>query len=60
MYVPMPEKFDGKVEDFIEAWLEQFQTWFRHREQVEGTVEARTCIETAIQNTKPGISLDLT
>ena len=32
VYIPMPEKFDGKVGDFIEAWLEQFETWFRHRE----------------------------
>jgi len=60
VYVPMPEKFDGKVGDFIEAWLEQFETWFRHREQVEGTVGNRTRIETAIQNTKSDISLDLT
>ena len=26
IYVPMPEKFDGKVGDFIEAWLEEFET----------------------------------
>ena len=26
VYVPMPEKFDGKIGDFIEAWLEQFET----------------------------------
>jgi hypothetical protein len=60
VYVPMPEKFDGKVGDFIEAWLEQFETWFRHREQVEGPVDERTRIETAIQNTQSDISLDLT
>jgi hypothetical protein len=60
VYIPMPEKFDGKVGDFIEAWLEQFETWFRHREQVEGMVEPRTRVATAIQNTKPGIVIDLT
>ena len=60
VYVPMPEKFDGKIGDFIEAWLEQFETWFRHREQVEGLVEDRMCIETTIQNTKSDISIDLT
>ena len=31
VYVPMPEKFNGRVGDFIEAWLEQFKTWFHHR-----------------------------
>src|SRR5437667_11670194 len=60
VYVPMPEQFNGKVGDFIEAWLEQFETWFRHREQVEGDINERTRIETAIQNTKHEISLDLT
>ena len=60
VYVPMPEQFNGKVGDFIEAWLEQFETWFRHREQVEGDINERTRIETDIQNTKHEISLDLT
>src|SRR5437773_3417793 len=60
VYVPMPEQFNGKVSDFIEAWLEQFETWFRHREQVKGDINERTRIETAIQNTKHEISLDLT
>jgi hypothetical protein len=59
VYVPMPEKFDGKVGDLIEAWLEQFETWFRHREQIEGPMDDRIRVETAIQNTKSEISLDL-
>ena len=59
VYVAMPEQFNGKVGDFIDAWIEKFETWFRHREQVEGTIKERTRIETAIQNTKPEISLDL-
>jgi len=59
VYVSMPEKFDGKVSDFIEAWLEQFETWFCHREQVEGPVQECMRIETAIQNTKSDISIDL-
>ena len=59
VYVAMPEQFNGKVGDFIDAWIEKFETWFRHREQVEGTIEERTRIETAIQNTKSEISLDL-
>src|SRR5579862_3248001 len=58
VYIPMPEKFDGRVGDYIEAWLEQFETWFRHREQVEGTVKLRDRVETAIQNTKSGIMID--
>ena len=60
VYVPMPDQFNGKVGDFIETWLEQFETWFCNREQVEGTINERTQIETAIQNTKHEISLDLT
>jgi len=28
VYVPMPDKFDGKVGDYIDGWLEQFETWF--------------------------------
>jgi hypothetical protein len=60
IYVAMPERFNGKVGDYIHAWLEQFETWFRHREQVEGAVLERTRIETAMQNTKSDISLDLT
>src|SRR5271169_4372616 len=60
VYVPMPDKFDGKVGDFVDAWLEQFKTWFRHREQVEGKVKQRTQVETAVQNTVSTISLDLT
>jgi hypothetical protein len=59
VYVAMPEQFNGRVGDFIDAWIEKFETWFRHREQVEGTIKERTRIETAIQNTKPEISLDL-
>jgi Retrotransposon gag protein len=60
IYVAMPERFNGKVSDYIHGWLEQFETWFRHREQVEGAVLERTHIETAMQNTKSDISLDLT
>ena len=56
----MPDKFDGKVGDFVDSWLEQFQTWFAHREKVEGPVDTRTRIETAIQNTRGDISLLLT
>jgi hypothetical protein len=44
----MPEKFNGKVSDFIETWLKQFETWFRHQEQIEGPVDDRIHIKTAI------------
>ena len=59
VYIFMPEKFNEKVEDFIEAWLEQFETWFRHREQVEKSIDDHIRIETSIQNTKSNINLDL-
>src|SRR5436305_13766949 len=49
VYVPMPEKFNGRVGDFIEAWLEQFKTWFHHRALVEGaSVEEREQVEPAM------------
>jgi len=60
VYVSIPDKFDGKVGDFIEAWLEQFETWFHHREQVKGPLDPHTCIDTTTQNTKSNISIDLT
>ena len=60
VYVDKPDKFDGKVGDYIETWLEQFGTWFSHREQIEGTVEDRIRVETAIQTTAGDISHQLT
>jgi len=59
VYITMPKQFNGKVGDFVDAWIEKFELWFRHVEQVEGTINERTRIETAIQNTKPEISVDL-
>src|SRR5947199_1798557 len=60
VYVPMPEKFNGRVGDFIEAWLEQFKTWFHHRALVEGaSVEEREQVETAIGNTELNTCLAL-
>ena len=56
----MPDKFDGRVKDFIEAQLEQFETQFCHREHIEGPIEGRMHVETAIQNTKADVSIDLT
>lgn len=56
MYVAMPKQFNGRV---VGAWLEKFETWFRHREQVEGIIQEIRCIEPAIQNMKPETSLDL-
>jgi hypothetical protein len=59
VYVAMPDKFTGKVGDYIDSWLEQFETWFRHREMVEGTVEEDMKVDTAIQNTSGDILLSL-
>ena len=57
VYVPMPEKFTGKIGDYIDGWLEQFETWFRHREAVEGPLQDEEKVDTAIQNTNADISL---
>jgi len=35
----MPDEFDGKVSDCIDAKLEQFKTWFHYRKQVEGKIK---------------------
>ena len=59
VYVPMPDKFNGKIGDFIEAWLEQFEIWFRHRTLVEGPINERECIETAILDTDLDVSTEL-
>src|SRR5579859_6115849 len=60
VYVDMPDKFTGKVGDYIDSWLEQFETWFRHREMAEGTtVEEEMNVDTAIQNTSGDILLTL-
>jgi len=59
VYVRMLEEFNGKVGDFIPDWLEKLETWFRHRAMVEGPVEPREQIETAIQRTKTDVSLNL-
>jgi hypothetical protein len=36
----MPDKFTGKVGDYIDSWLKQFETWFHQREMTEGTMYA--------------------
>ncbi|TMC16245.1 MAG: hypothetical protein E6J34_20320 [Chloroflexi bacterium] len=60
LYVPMPEKFDGRIGDKIDAWLKRFETWYRHREQVEGcVVDPREQIDTAASNTEGTISLQI-
>lgn len=40
VYVSILSKFDGKLGNYIENWLDQFQTWFLHQEREEG---ASTC-----------------
>ena len=60
IYVDKPDKFEGKVGDYIETQLEQFQTWFKHREQMEGKVDERHQVETAMQTTAGDISHQLT
>jgi hypothetical protein len=59
VYVDKPDKFDGKVGDYIETWIEQFETWFSHREHIEGMVEDPERIDTAIQTTAGDISHQL-
>jgi len=59
VYVAMPEDFDGRVGDYIDGWLEKFETWFRHRERVDKPVEDRERIETAIHKMEHEISIDL-
>ena len=60
VYVPMPEKFDGRVGDYIDNWIDQFQTWFNHRERSEQVaVDDRERIEIAIQDCNTEVSLAL-
>jgi hypothetical protein len=60
VYVSMPSMFNGKVGDYIENWLEQFQSWFLHSERVEqAPVDDREKIETAMQSCEPHVSAAL-
>ena len=55
----MPKEFDGAIGDKIVGWLEKFENWFDEREKVEGTIEPKTRINTAVHNTKQTIFLTL-
>jgi hypothetical protein len=59
VYIDKPDKFDGKVGDYIEDWLEQFETWFGYHEQVKGELENAHKIDTAIQTTAGDIGYQL-
>jgi hypothetical protein len=60
VHVKMPDKFDGKIGDYIDTWLEQFETWFRHVANFEREVDDRMKVETAVQQTESQISIELT
>jgi hypothetical protein len=53
------KKFSGKTGDYIDFLLKSFQVWFRHRGNVEGNIPERQQIDTAMQQTKWEIYLDL-
>ena len=60
VYISMPEKFDGRIGEYIESWIERFEIWFRYRERYDAGVDQRERIETAIQDTERDVCLDLT
>jgi hypothetical protein len=50
-------KFDGKVGDYVEDWLEQLEFDFARCEKSGGLIDARTKIDTAILNTSSDVGL---
>src|SRR6266480_7973534 len=51
IWVDKPERFNGKIGDSVENWLNGWELWFKHREKQDGPEEERTKIETAMQCT---------
>src|SRR5947199_5861448 len=51
IWVDKPERFNGKIGDSLENWLNGWELWFKHREKQDGPEEERTKIETAMQCT---------
>ena len=51
IWVDKPERFNGKIGDSVENWLNGWELWFKHREKQHGPEDERTKIETAMQCT---------
>src|SRR5436190_2785794 len=51
IWVDKPQRFNGKIGDSVENWLNGWELWFKHREKQDGPEEERTKIETAMQCT---------
>src|SRR5438552_16859976 len=51
IWVDKPERFNGKIGDSVENWLNGWELWFKHREKQDGPEDERTKIETAMQYT---------
>src|SRR5437762_1930913 len=50
IWVDKPERFNGKIGDSVENWLNRWELWFKHREKQDGLEDERTKIETAMQS----------
>ena len=51
IWVDKPERFNGKIGDSMENWLNGWELWFKHRERQDGPEDERTKIETVMQCT---------
>src|SRR5204863_1934836 len=51
IWVDKPERFNGKIGDSVENWLNGWELGFKHGEKQDGSEDERTKIETAIQCT---------
>ena len=58
--VDKPSKFEGKIGDYVDTWLEGFEAWFEHVEDVDGELTNKTKIQTAVQTTAEDLRHQLT
>jgi hypothetical protein len=54
-----PTKFDGKIGDAVENWLEGWEMRFKHRKNQDGVMDKRSKIEIAMQNTVAKVAISL-
>src|SRR5947199_8107063 len=57
--IDKPDKFDGKIGDTVENWLNSWELWFDHREIQDGEAGEKIKIDNAMQSTTEKVKLAL-
>ena len=55
IWVDKPERFNGKIGNSVENWLNGWELWFKHREKQDGPEEERG-MSAKMGNGRPGIA----